>query len=251
MKVWIEAVETSTHWWGLDRLTESLDGVSYNGVSFWQNNLLFFWFNWSLLSSGETDHSDCFAWSNVSVQLAFLLEVGSTKVDKLLMWRGSNCKQRLGWRRTSPYKSSNDFEPHYPSNSYEDTQADMEAEMIGQTYHGISWVKLTGNGNLEIFDLSRYHRESDKNIQVQKCRLSKSHSLPRPARSWGGLETRGQQKLGSLWGRNDPFVSLGGDFKYLLCSHLFGEMIHFDNIYQMGWNHQLGHFCHEFIGPIA
>ena len=34
---------------------------------------------------------------------------------------------------------------------------------------------------------------------------------------------------------------LGGGFEYFICSPLFGEMIHVDeNIFQMGWNHQLG-----------
>ena len=38
--------------------------------------------------------------------------------------------------------------------------------------------------------------------------------------------------------------SLGGGFKYFLCSSLFGEMIQFDeHMFQMGWNHQLDHCC--------
>ena len=37
-----------------------------------------------------------------------------------------------------------------------------------------------------------------------------------------------------------PEETLGGGFKYCLCSSLFGEMMQFDeHIFQMGWNHQL------------
>ena len=32
---------------------------------------------------------------------------------------------------------------------------------------------------------------------------------------------------------------LGGGFKYVLCSPLFGEDSHFDKYFSLGWNHQL------------
>ena len=40
---------------------------------------------------------------------------------------------------------------------------------------------------------------------------------------------------------------LGGGFKYVLCSPLFGEDSHFDeHIFQMGWSHQAGLFSTFF-----
>ena len=53
--------------------------------------------------------------------------------------------------------------------------------------------------------------------------------------------------LGALQLLRCPQLHLGGGFKYLLCSPLFGDDSHFDwYIFQLGWNHQLV----RFIGPI-
>ena len=54
-----------------------------------------------------------------------------------------------------------------------------------------------------------------------------------------------QLKKGRWFWKKIPKTKLGGGSKYFfLCSPLLGEMIRFDYIFQMGWNHQLENKCH-------
>ena len=56
---------------------------------------------------------------------------------------------------------------------------------------------------------------------------------------WDGWRSPTYNLEGFSGHGESPSQQLGGGFKYVLFSPLFGEDSHFDEFFQMGWNHQL------------